>query len=148
MQATAIRSGGDGWSAARVFLAVSAVWHIPLGVAGLAIDQTFPIRSADAATSHSAHIFGVFETNGWHSLLALLLGVVSSYFMVRPRRAREVALVIGLSHVGVVLALVIWHPSTFLLASNVADQVAHASTAIGGILGSLLTPRTIEARPA
>jgi hypothetical protein len=147
MEAAAIVPG-ERWTPARIFKALSAIWHIPLGVIGLAIDQTFPLGSAEAATSHSEHIFGVFETNGWHSLLALVLGFVSLYFTIRPERAREGALLIGLSHVGVVLALVIWDPSTFLLASNIADQIVHSSTAIGGIFSALLTPRTMEAQPA
>jgi hypothetical protein len=100
-----------------------------------------PLRGSEAERAHSEHIFGIFETNGWHSLLALLLGVVSLYFAVRSDHAREVALVIGAVHVAVVVALLMWSPSTFLLASNTADQVIHSFTAIGGLVGGLLTPR-------
>jgi hypothetical protein len=140
LQATA-HASGERWTAAQLFLAVSAIWHIPLGVIGLWIDQTFPLRGPEAERAHSEHIFGIFETNGWHSLLALLLGVVSLYFAVRSDHAREVALVIGAVHVAVVVALLMWSPSTFLLASNTADQVIHSFTAIGGLVGGLLTPR-------
>jgi hypothetical protein len=136
----------EPWTPARIFMLVAAVWHLPLGIVGLVYDQTFPVGAAAAARASSEHIFWVFETNGWHSLAALLLGIVTAYFTVYPRRAREAALVLGVFHVGLVTALVVWPPSTFWLASNAADQAVHASTAIGGIASALVTkPRRAEA---
>lgn len=118
---------------------VAAVVHLPLGIIGLITDQTFPVGSSAAARAGSDHVFGVLETNGWHSLAALGVGIVAAYFTVYPRRAREAALTIGVLHVGLIAALVVWDPSIFWLASNGADQVVHASTAIGGIGSALLT---------
>ena len=135
------------WSPARVFMLVAAVVHGPLGIAGLLYDQTFPVGAGAAASAGSEHIFGVFETNGWHSMAALGLGIVMAYLTINPRRARDGALIIGLMHVGVVAALVVWDPSKLWLASNGADQMIHASTAIGGI-GSALLTRPIETRRA
>lgn len=129
------------WTAARVFLAASAIYHLILGLAGLAIDQTFPLGPGDTERAGSAHIFGIFETNGWHSLAGLVLGVVSLCFWLRPARAREAAFAIGASQAGVVLAFALWSPSIFSFASNGADQVVHATTAIGGIGAALLTRR-------
>ena len=129
----------EGWSPARIFMLVSAIWHLPLGIAGLAYDQTFPIGSAAAGTAGSEHIFGIFETNGWHSLAALLLGVISVYFTLRPNRARGAALAIGLFHVWIVGALIAWPPETFWLASNTADQIVHSTTAVAGTAAGLLT---------
>jgi hypothetical protein len=137
----------DGWTPARIFMAASAGFHLPVAIIGLAIDQTFPFGADAAAHAGSEHILGILETNGWHSLAALLLGVVSLYFAVRPQRAREAALAIGVGHVVIVLALTFWDPSTFWFASNAADQVVHTSTAIGGIGSALLTP-PITARGA
>lgn len=128
------------WSPARIFLAASAAYHLFLGAIGLAIDQTFPLSSVEAARLHSEHIFGIFETNGWHSLAAVLLGLVSLYFAVRPRYAREAALYVGLSQLGVVVTFTVWAPETFLFASNGADQWIHSLTTIGGVTGWLLTP--------
>jgi len=123
----------------------AAVWHLPLGILGFVYDQTFPVGATAAEGASSEHVLGIFETNGWHSLAALLLGIITAYFTMYPRRARDAALIIGLLHVGIVAALVVWHPSTFWLASNGADQVVHASTAIGGIASALLTrPRGSE----
>jgi hypothetical protein len=42
-------------------------------------------------------------------------------------------------HVGITLALLIWEPSTFWIASNTADQFIHASSAVGGIACGLAT---------
>ena len=131
------------WTPARIFLAVSAVWHLPLGIVGLVVDQTFPIGARATTSAHSEHIFGVFETNGWHSLAGVVLGVVSLLFALRPERAREAALVIGVLHVGIVAALAVWGPETFWVASNTSDQVVHSSTAVAGLVSGLMTPRRV-----
>lgn len=132
------------WTPARLFMAVSAVFHLPLAVAAFVYDRTFPIGPDAAATAEAAHVFGIFETNGWHSLGALVVGAISLYYALRPRHARDGALVLGLTHVALFASLVLWDPSTFWIASNAADQVVHASTATGGILSALATRR----RPA
>jgi hypothetical protein len=118
---------------------VSTLYHLPLGIAGLIYDQTFPVGAAAAERAGSELVFGIFETNGWHSVAALALGVISVYYTFYPRGARDAALAIGLFHVGIVASLEIWEPSTFWLASNFADQVIHTGTAIGGITSALLT---------
>jgi Domain of unknown function (DUF4383) len=135
-------AGHDRWTPARMFMVVSTLYHLPLGIAGLIYDQTFPIGAAAAERAGSELVFGIFETNGWHSVAALALGIISVYYVFNPRRARDAALAIGLFHVGIVASLEIWQPSTFWLASNFADQVIHTSTAIGGIASALLTKRT------
>ncbi len=122
----------SSWSPARIFMAVSAAWHLPLGVIGLLLDRTFPVGARATTHASSEHIFGVFETNGWHSLAALLLGAISLVFATRPEHAREAALAIGVFHVGVVVSLILWGPETFWLASNTSDQVVHSSTAVAG----------------
>lgn len=133
------------WTPARIFMLWAAVLHLPLGIIGLVYDQTFPVGASAAARAGSDHVFGVLETNGWHSLAALGIGIVATYFAMYPRRARDAALIIGVLHVGIVAALAVWDPSKFWLASNAADQVIHASTAIGGI-GSALLTRPIRSR--
>ena len=130
------------WSPARIFLAVSAAYHFVLGSAGLVIDQTFPVGKGATEHAGSERIFGIFETNGWHSVAGLLVGFVSLYFVLRPDRAREGALGVGLSQLFVVVAFAVVPPSTFWFASNRADQVIHALTTIGGIGSALLTHPT------
>lgn len=142
---SSLASSEPGWSPARIFLLVAAVWHLLLGVVGLFLNRSFPVGANAAAEAGSHHILGIFETNGWHSLAALLLGVLAAYFTISPRRVREVALAIGILHVGIVAALVLWQPETFWLASNAADQVVHASTAIGGIASGLATTPRLTA---
>ena len=136
---SASTAGRTSWSPARIFLAISAGYHIPLGIIGLAINQSFPLSSGAAEHSGSDQILGVLATNGWHSLAALAVGAISLYFAARPLHAREAALAIGVGHVFVVLGLIVQEPSTFLLASNGADQVIHTTTALGGIVSGLLT---------
>jgi hypothetical protein len=129
----------SAWTPARIFMAISALFHIPVGFAGFITDRTFPIGAHATARARSGHVFGVFETNGWHTLGALIVGVVSLYFALRPNHAREGALGLGAGHVGLWVALVLWDPSTFWLASNGADQIVHSITAVGGIGSGLLT---------
>ncbi len=136
----------SAWTGARVFLLIAAVWHIPLGLIGFLYDRSFPIGTAATETAGSGHIFGIFETNGWHNLAAVVLGIVALYFAIEPRRARDVALTIGVVHVGIVGALIIWGDSTFWIASNTPDQLIHASTAIGGLATGLSTRPRVALR--
>ena len=127
------------WTPARIFLLVVAVAYVPLGIGGLLVDRSFPVGSAAAERAGSGLAFGVFETNGWHALASLVIAVIAVYFILRPRRARDAAMAIGVFHVGITVSLMLWEPSTFWLASNAADQVVHASSAIGGVATALLT---------
>lgn len=136
------------WTPARVFLLLSALFHVPVALIGFAYDRSFPIGSGAAARTPSAHVFGVFETNGWHTLGAAIVGAISLFYVVRPRDARAAALALGTSHVGLWLSLAIWEPSTFWIASNTTDQIVHASTAVGGILSALLTTRVARLAPS
>ena len=139
----------DG-SPARIFLVVSTIYHSLLGVLGLVVDQTFPLSSAAAARANSDFVFGVFETNGWHSVAGLGVAAASFFFVVRSHRAAEGALAIGISQLFVVAAFAFEDPSTFLFASNGADQVIHSLTAIGGIVTGVVTlmlKRKVGRRP-
>ena len=129
---------GD-WTPVRIFMLVAAIVHVPLGIIGLLSNQAFPVGARAAAAAGSERLFGILETNGWHSLAALGVGLIATYFTIVPRGARDAALMIGVLHVGIVASLAIWDPSTFWFASNGADQVVHMSTAIGGIGSALLT---------
>ena len=134
----------SAWTPARIFLLISTLYHVPLGVAGLIAERTFPVGAAATARAGSDFVFGVFETNGWHSVAALLVAAVSLYFTLRPARAREAALSLGVFHVGLVVALMVRPPETFWLASNAADQVIHAFTAVGGIVSARMTPGRVS----
>ncbi|HVF52258.1 MAG TPA: DUF4383 domain-containing protein [Actinomycetota bacterium] len=122
---------------------VAAIWHLALGGVGFLYNASFPVGAAAARAEGSAHIFGIFETNGWHNAAAFGLGLVTLYFTLRPARAREAALVIGVAHVGLTLAWMVWDPRTFWFASNMADQFVHGSTAVGGVVCGLATPRSV-----
>ena len=128
-----------------MFLALSAAFHIPVGIAGFFVALSFPIGAAAAARAPSGLVFGIFETNGWHTLGALGVAAVSLYYALRPAHARDAALILGVTHVGLVLSLFQWDPATFWLASNAADQVVHATTAVLGVVTGLLTRRPAHA---
>ncbi|MDP8955853.1 MAG: DUF4383 domain-containing protein [Actinomycetota bacterium] len=140
MERSTVQTRASDWSPARLYLAVNGAWHLVLAVAGFLTDQTFPTSMAAARSGHSGHVFGVFETNGWHTLGAAVIGVVATYSAIYPRRAREVAFAIGAFHVPFTLALFVWEPHTFLIASNDADQIVHASSAILGLAAAFATP--------
>ncbi len=135
------------WTPARIFLCLGGGWLLVVGIVGFALNSTFPIGAAEAQASHSAHIFGVFETNGWHNLAAMLFAVVAlPVVFLRPDWSRSTAMMLGVVHVGVTLGLSLWDPSTFWVASNSADQVVHAGYAVGGIATAMATPKVTEAR--
>lgn len=127
------------WTPARWFLLAFAVLHVPLGIGGLIVDRSFPIGAEAARAGDRGHLFGVLETNGWHSLAALLLGVIAAAAVVGAGDARRVALAIGALHVVLVVSLILWDPSNFWIASNDADQAIHASSAAGGLVFGLMT---------
>jgi hypothetical protein len=127
------------WSAGRWYLAAVAISHTALGIAGLTLDRSFPVGSDATRQAGSRLLFGVLETNGWHSLAALLLGVLAAgVLLLAPGRARPVALYIGAVNAVLALSLLVKDPSTFWIASNAADQVIHFTTAVAGIVTGLL----------
>ena len=133
------------WSPARLFLLVTSIVHVPLGLIGFAYDRTFPVGADAAQSQGSALVFGILETNGWHTLGALLVGAVALFFTINPARARQAALAIGAPHVALTVSLMIWEPSTFWIASNAADQVIHSFSAIGGLVSGFATRKNPSA---
>lgn len=138
---TTVAGVRGNWTPARWFLLVPAVVHLPLAVGGLVINRSFP-GPFSTGDPGAEVVFGVFRTNGWHSLAALLVGAVALWFTLNPKGTRATALTIGLVHVVVVVQFALVDPVTFWIASNNADQGVHAFSALGGILSALLTPRT------
>ncbi|MDQ3982592.1 MAG: hypothetical protein M3271_07935, partial [Actinomycetota bacterium] len=53
---------GDSWTPARIFMAMSAIFHVPVALIGLAIDQSFPVGADATARAGSEHILGILET--------------------------------------------------------------------------------------
>jgi hypothetical protein len=127
------------WSPARVYLVASGILLLILGVAGLALNRSFPTSSGTVDSAGSGWLFGVLQTNGWHSVAALASSAAALGFALRAEWARLGAMVKGLFYVGVTTSLFITEPSTFLLVSNAGDQIVHASLAIGGIATALVT---------
>ena len=126
------------WSPARVYLVASGVILLVLAAAGFAVNTTFPTRSSEVHAT-SDHIFGILETNGWHNLAGLLSGMVALAFAVRPGWARTGALVKGVFYVIVTVGIAIEGGPDAWIASNTADQVVHASLAIGGLATAAMT---------
>lgn len=132
------------WTAARVFLVVAGTYLTLVGVVGFTLDASFP-TSAEAVSESRAYIFGILETNGWHNLAALLTGMPSlAVAWWRPDAAPAFALLVGVLNAVVFVSFEAWGGETFWVASNGADQVVHAATAVGGIATGLWSRR----RPA
>jgi hypothetical protein len=130
----------ERWSPARWYLVISGVFLLALAAVGFAYSRSFP-TSPDAVAEGTREALGVLFTNGWHNLASVLSGVVALGFALRPEWARTGALVKGVFYVGVTTSLLLVDAKTFLLASNWADQIIHASLAVGGIATGLATPR-------
>lgn len=136
---TSTRSTSD-WSPARVYLVVSGVFLLVFAGAGFLVNSTFPIGTNELARAGSGHTLGIFETNGWHSLAGVISGIVALGFALKSDWARFGALLKGAFYVGVTTSIAVWGGETFWIASNNADQVVHATLAVGGIATGLLTP--------
>ncbi|HEX2296727.1 MAG TPA: hypothetical protein VHN37_15650, partial [Actinomycetota bacterium] len=48
----------------------------------------------------------------------------------------------GSMYTVVTIAIAVWGPETFLIASNAADQVVHGTMAVAGLGTALATPPT------
>ncbi len=136
------RHAKTAWSPARIYLVVSGVFLLVIGSAGFLVSSTFPIGAREVGSAAPGHIFGIFETNGWHNLAGLASGAVALGFAQRPELSRLGALIKGGFYVGVTASIALWGGETFWIASNTADQVLHATLALGGVATGLVTSQT------
>jgi hypothetical protein len=127
------------WPPGRIYLVASGIFLLVVGVAGLALNRSFPTSSGAVDSAGSGWLFGVLETNGWHAVAALGSAAAALGFAARAEWARLGAMVKGVFYAAVTTSLFITDPSTFLLASNAGDQFVHASLAIGGSAAALAT---------
>jgi hypothetical protein len=139
--ATVSAPAAASWSPARVYLVASGVVLIAAGLIGFTINSAFPATPAEVPSAGSGHIFGIFETNGWHNLTSMISGVAALAFAVKPEWSRTGAFVKGFMYVGVTLSIAIWGADTFKIASNAADQITHATFGVTGLAAALATPR-------
>lgn len=141
MATSAARTSRATWSPARVYLVVSGTFLVAAAVTGFGYSTSFPSSAEAVREAHNPHIYGIFETNGWHNLSSLVSGTISLAFALRPQWARTGAFVKGTLYSVVTIAIALVGPETFLLASNGADQVVHASLAVAGLAAAAATPR-------
>jgi hypothetical protein len=127
-------------SPARVYLVVSGIFLVGLAAIGFLYNSSFP-TAADEVSENSSHVFGVLETNGWHNLAGMMSGLLALTFATRAEWSSFGAMFKGLFYVIVTSAIGIWGGDTFWLASNSADQILHASLAVGGVGSALVTRR-------
>src|SRR3990170_5510153 len=97
------REAGRAPSPAHVFLWISVVYLLALGLGSLVVSPSFAVGDEVSGD----HLFGVIETNGWHGLSGVLLGAASLALAMSGRWAREGAAVMGASLLasGIVLLL-------------------------------------------
>ena len=136
---TALKS----WTPARWYLLASVLFLLPAGINGLLVNQNFSVGTAAKQPGASDMVFGVLETNGWHSTAALVNGIVALGLLclASDRVARIGALNIGIGLAVLTIALMIPRSIDLLgnvIASNFADNVTHAAQALGGIVTGLI----------
>lgn len=128
------------WSPARIYLVATGVVLVLVALLGFGVDRSFPATPAEVDSAGSGHILGIFETNGWHNLSSLVSGVISLGFATKPRWARTGAFVKGFMYVAVTISIAVFGAETFKIASNTADQIAHATFGVAGLAAALATP--------
>ena len=133
------------WSPARIYLVLSGVLLVSAALSGFAISTSFPSSAEGVHSADNPHLYGIFETNGWHNLGSLISGTISLTFALRPEWARTGAFVKGTMYTLVTTSIAIWGPEVFLLASNTADQIVHGSLAVTGLAAALATKRAAAA---
>ena len=147
---TAVASPRDrtlkSWTPARWYLLASVLFLLPAGIIGLIVNQNFAVGSTATRPGTTDMVFGVLETNGWHSTAALVNGVVALGLLclASDRVARIGALNIGIGLGVLTIALMIPRSIDLLdnvFASNAADNVTHAAQAVGGIATGLIGRR-------
>jgi hypothetical protein len=143
LNATAVTPAprAGAWSPARVYLVASGVFLVAAGLVGFTVDSSFPATPGAVDDAGSGHIFGIFETNGWHNLTSMISGVIALAFAARPEWARTGAFVKGAMYVAVTASIAVWGPETFKIASNAADQVVHGALGVAGLAAAAMTPR-------
>lgn len=134
------------WSPARVYLVASGVLLVLAAVVGFGVNSAFPATSDEVGSAGSGHILGIFETNGWHNLNAVISGAIALGFAVRPEWARTGAFFKGAMYVAVTVSIALWGPETFRIASNTADQIVHAALGVTGLAAGFATPRSDKRR--
>ncbi|MGH2756053.1 MAG: DUF4383 domain-containing protein [Actinomycetota bacterium] len=147
MSVTLERRGRSGavdateWSPARLYLVISGIFLVASTTIGFMVNSAFPATPEAVHDAGSGHIFGIFETNGWHNLSGMISGVIALGFAVKPRWARTGALLKGTMYVAVTISIAIWGPDTFKIASNTADQFVHGTLAVTGLWAGFATHR-------
>jgi hypothetical protein len=138
---TAARPTSTTWPPARVYLVASGIFLVLAAAIGFSVNSAFPATPDEVGSAGSGHIFGIFETNGWHNATSLISGAIALAFAVKPGWARTGAFVKGFMYVGVTVSIAIWGPETFKIASNAADQVVHGLLGVTGLAAAFATPR-------
>ena len=128
------------WSPARVYLVASGIFLVVSTAIGFAVDSSFQSSPDAVRAADHGFIYGVFATNGWHNVSGMASGVAALLFALRPEWSRTGALVKGAIYVVVTSSVAIWGGHTFLIATNVADQIVHGTLAVTGLAAGFATP--------
>lgn len=131
------------------YLLVWGLALVVLGVASLIVHPDF--ATGDAVTAK--RFLGEFETNGWHGIAGLLLGVLALASFRSDRWAPTVALVIGVAG-GVVPAVVFalagdGEVALGLVPVDVTDAITlHLIPGLVGIACGLFDVRALRRAPS
>jgi hypothetical protein len=84
-------TSSDASRPSRLYLWIWGVLLVVLGAGSLIINPDF----STGADVHAEHLFGMFETNGWHGLAGLLAGLAAVAFAPSSRWSPTVAAAVG-----------------------------------------------------
>lgn len=130
---------------AHVYLILSGLYLTVIGgIMGLIANHSFALGSAVRTDpKNSGRVLGIFVSNGWHSLIGLLGGLLALGLLASSRRiARSGSIWLGVYYLSVTVSLLI-RPTTNaasnIIATNGADNWTHFALGIGGIVAGFAT---------
>ena len=125
---------------ARIFLWISAGYLLVLGIGSLIANPSFAVGDEASA----GHLFGLVETNGWHGLAGVFLGLASLFFAMSQRWAREGAALIGLFSLASGIVLLLYGDGAvalWLVPADATDAVLlHVLPGVVGVICAAATP--------
>lgn len=126
-----------GRTPAQWYLFVSGLLVVLFGIAGAFVDNSFDLQLHTTHPGSQPKLFGIFMTNGWHNLAAVLAGAFA-LAMHPTRHARRAAAHVGIAYGVLTVAVALNVP--LLLSVDTYGNLVHLGLAVAGLASAALTP--------